>query len=502
MNRSAILAGAACIALLGCDGLREALSAHQDVVARAASQELTVDRLADLLAGSALPIRQDVARSVTDVWVDYHLLAKAAVEGDSLNSPEDIDAAMWAELARMRAERWMDSLSVRWSEPDSATASVYNQGNLLAAQHILIRNPTTGAPATSSDSVRRLAESIRARTTDANFAALAREYSQDPGSAPNGGRLGVFPRGMMVPEFEQALLALRPGEISPLVQSQFGYHIIRRLTYDEAGEEFAAAYRQGHAQAAESTYVANLEAGANITVDEDAVERVRSIAADPDAFRDESDALATWDEGELTAGKMARWLGTLPPQARIAEQIGEAPDSVVHAFVESVVRNELIIAQADSAGVTVDTQQIGAIRTAYSSAIIAAWNQLGIAPDQLADSAATESAMLALASERIANYLDRLVVSEARFIPVPPQLQSVLHDRYEYRINPAGLDRALETATALRAQADSARPPQPPSQVPLPQGVPSPGVPSQGVPQGAPSQGGAPENAPAGAPAP
>ncbi|WP_129600900.1 peptidylprolyl isomerase [Anaerophilus nitritogenes] len=59
-----------------------------------------------------------------------------------------------------------------------------------------------------------------------DFAKLAQEYSKD-GSAQSGGDLGVFPKGKMVPEFEQAAFSLKDGEVSDIVKSQFGYHIIK-----------------------------------------------------------------------------------------------------------------------------------------------------------------------------------------------------------------------------------------------------------------------------------
>jgi peptidyl-prolyl cis-trans isomerase D len=68
----------------------------------------------------------------------------------------------------------------------------------------------------------------------ANFEEMAKKHSADPGSGSKGGSLGQFSRGMMIPEFEAALDQLKPGELSGLVKTQFGFHIIR---LDEVKEE-------------------------------------------------------------------------------------------------------------------------------------------------------------------------------------------------------------------------------------------------------------------------
>ena len=59
------------------------------------------------------------------------------------------------------------------------------------------------------------------------FAELAKQYSQDPGSAEKGGDLGFFGRGMMVKAFEDTVFKAQENEVSGLVQSEFGYHIIK-----------------------------------------------------------------------------------------------------------------------------------------------------------------------------------------------------------------------------------------------------------------------------------
>ncbi len=96
------------------------------------------------------------------------------------------------------------------------------------AAHILLLVDAK-APKAEQDAVKVHAESLLAqlKLNPAKFADLAKQNSQDPGSAANGGDLGLFARGMMVKPFEDAVFALKPGELSALVKSDFGYHIIK-----------------------------------------------------------------------------------------------------------------------------------------------------------------------------------------------------------------------------------------------------------------------------------
>ena len=95
------------------------------------------------------------------------------------------------------------------------------------ARHILF-TVEQGAPEADKAKIKDTATGVltRARAGE-DFATLAKTYSQDPGTAPKGGDLGFFPRGRMVKEFEEAAFNLSAGSISDLVESQFGYHIIK-----------------------------------------------------------------------------------------------------------------------------------------------------------------------------------------------------------------------------------------------------------------------------------
>ncbi|MFN3564933.1 MAG: SurA N-terminal domain-containing protein [Burkholderiaceae bacterium] len=106
--------------------------------------------------------------------------------------------------------------------------SAYGQPEERRASHILL---TAGEGGTAADKAgaRKKAEELLAqlRRNPGDFAKLAREFSKDPGSAAKGGDLGFFGRNMMVKAFEDAAFRLKPGEISDVVETDFGFHIIR-----------------------------------------------------------------------------------------------------------------------------------------------------------------------------------------------------------------------------------------------------------------------------------
>ncbi len=107
----------------------------------------------------------------------------------------------------------------------------------VSAAHILIKVDQAASEEKKTEK-RELAEKVLAKANAGeDFAALARKYSDDTGSAAKGGDLGSFGRGTMVPEFEQTAFSLNPGEISALVETTFGLHIIKVNNYVAPGEK-------------------------------------------------------------------------------------------------------------------------------------------------------------------------------------------------------------------------------------------------------------------------
>lgn len=469
LARFALLTGSM-LGIAACDSLREALTAHTDVVAKAEGQELSVDRLSDLMGNSALQINvnRDVATLVAELWTNYQLLGVAAARGDSLKDPRMIDEATDGVSAQIRLRRFMETVAGTF-KADSASESHYNQatGGLLVARHILFQVPG-GATQQQKDSVRRVAEGVRARTTTGNFADMARRYGSD-GTRERGGDLGAFRKGDMIEAFYNGVAALRPGEIS-LVETSHGYHIVQRPTYTgTAKEEFDRAFSQTSVRQAESTYVAKLDQDADIEIRSGAAGLAKAAARDLAEHRDDDDVLATFNGGNLTVGRLVMWVESYSPQMRLAEQMAQAPDSLVEQFVKSVARNEVMLQKADSAGVKLTPEETTQLREEVTSAITQMQEQIGVTPAALADSARSVPERERLAASRVAAFMDRIMAGQAQPISVPPPIQAVLASKYDSRTYPAGVDRAVERARRLRASADSARAAsQPPTQVPLP----------------------------------
>ncbi len=153
-------------------------------------------------------------------------------------------------------------------------AARYSTRPQRRASHILITAPKA-ATAAERDAARANAQQLlaEARQPGVDFAALAKAHSQDPGSAAQGGDLGFFGPGDMVKPFEDAAFALQPGALSDVVESDFGFHIIKLAevkpavtrTFDDARPEIE---RQLRGQRAAGRFAEMAETFSNIVYEQ------------------------------------------------------------------------------------------------------------------------------------------------------------------------------------------------------------------------------------------
>jgi hypothetical protein len=470
MQNARIAALAALVSVTACEGLKEAMTAHVDVVARAENQELSVQKLADWLGPSQIPLSKENLELIARAWVSYQLLAKAASVGDSLVDTVLIDKAMAPVYAQAKTRRWQSMLEERLAIDTSNLEAAYNAGHLLAARHILFQVPAA-QQASGSDSIMRRAEAIRKTATTQNFAALAKQHGSD-GTKDVGGDLGVFAPQQMIADFSRGVQATKPGEVGPLVRTEHGYHIVRRSTYAEVREQFDAQYKGMLKQTAQSVYVEQLMTAKKVDVKPNAPKVMKEVLADLEAHKDDRTTIATFVGGNFTAADAAKFFNGMPAQQReqMRQQVPQYPDSIIPQLVKSIVlMNELMVQQADSAGIKVDSLELNNIRTAFKGVVRNVWAGLRISPELLADSAKTPAEKERLAAARIDGYLSRLLQGQESYVDVPAPVAEALRDKYDGSIKQAGLTRALEVSQKARSAADSSKAAsQPKSAVPMP----------------------------------
>lgn len=449
-------------------------SSNPEVAATVGSLELSTNRLADILGKTQAPLEKDAARSIAELWVNYHLAATAAVKGDSIADKSEMQAAMQSTIDNLRIRRFYEKVSAGWDTLAPAPDSVrYAAGELLAASHILVKVDSTATPEQRAAALAK-AEGIRKEATPANFAALSAK-SDEPGAKERGGSLGVFQREQMVPEFSKGVVDTKPGEISPIVETSYGYHIIYRPRFDEVKEQFAPQIKQRNVAVAESTYLSKLENSNAIKVESDAAVRAKAIVRNPLGYRKSTKAMGTYKGGSLTEGEFANWVASFPPQMQIRIQVLNAPDTLVDRFVKQGMRNELVLRQADSAKVAPDTAELANMYLTFKNALVQGWNGLGVDPAKLADSAKSAGGDKAKwVAGRIESYFDKLVKNEAPFVDLPYPVVRALQQKYDFSVNDAALDKAVDRAKGLRASADSARAVQGPPAAPAPAPAPAP----------------------------
>ncbi len=174
----------------------------------------------------------------------------------------------------------------------------------------------------------------------------------------------------MVPEFESAVRVLQPGEVSPVVETRFGLHVVKLLErqqppLEEVEQSFRDELTDQRIMATEDAYIDSLVAGANVRLASDAPNKTRQLAQSGAlALRGSrrQAALATYRGGALTADEFVRFLSVVPMATR--DVFARGTDEQIVSGLRRLVRDELLVRAARDRGIVLDSAVTDSLRAA------------------------------------------------------------------------------------------------------------------------------------------
>jgi len=474
------------LSLIGCGALRDAFSAHASDAATAAGQSLSAEQLAGWASQvKGMPLQPDNLSRLAGIWVNYTLFANTLASGKSLDDSALVLEAMWPLVSQAKWDHFREKLVAgRTTMTPTQIDSAYDAGQIRAFQHILFQVTANASPDVVNRTKARLQgvlQQIQA-AHGANFAAMARKYSED-GSKGSGGYLGVWPRGHFVQPFDYPAWQLGPGEMTGVIQSPYGFHIIRRPPLAEVRDSFALGVQAGLEETFDSIYIARLRQIRHLTIVTGAGASARSAMQDADAATGNSTKLVSYDGGTFRVSDLARWLQALDPQ--LASSIPGATDQQLSKVLETLATRDILLRQADSAKVGLTAEDWVQVKATYDSTLSNLEAAIQLSAATLRDSAGSAAARASLATTHVNQYLDEVVSRRRAFLGVPPFLATALRAAGPWSVNAAGVQRASEQAQAQRvANGGGAAGPGTGGQSPLrpaPGPAPVPGAPPTGA---------------------
>jgi len=480
LNPALLLAAlaAASLAVTACDGSGRGSG---ELLARAGSAQFSVEEAAQLLATqNELPNQPEVAMALADLWIDYTLLAKAANRDSTLASVDLrglVKQQMEQELVfRLREE----VVQVDTSFTEEELREIFSRegpGASVRARHILVTFPQGASPA-QRDSVRTFMEGLRSQlAAGADFAALAREHSEDPGSAANGGDLGFFQRGMMVAPFDSAAFSLQPGELSGIVESPYGLHVLRveerqSPSFEENGQNFRMQYVQELIARAEREYIEGIEGPANVRVVPGALTTVRELAQRPQyplSRRAEARPVVEFTGGRFTAGDLQEWMQAQAPALR--SQIQQAPDDALEGLLGNLTRGRLLVAEAERRGLSLTREEEETLLTEARNRFVQATRALGLFGLTTEAGETMDQAI----QRSVHGSLEGILSGDRDVIPLGTIAYSLRRGQ-NTEVFDRGVELAVTRVDELRGPSTSGFPPglTPPAGMPPGQGMPLP----------------------------
>lgn len=417
--------------------------ADRGLAARADDWTLTEERLAELIVlAQPFPLDSAAVHQLADYWVSAAALSLRSAAGDSLLGSEALAEATWIErreavLAADREAR----LGARITLDAAAAEAIFAEGGLRLAAHVLRR---VGPETSNSERLlqQRTAERLLSTLVEGGTWDQVVAESEDVESRGAGGLLGLFAPGELPSTLDRALFLLEPGQVSDVVQSAQGFHIVYRPRYGEVGSLYMQQLRER--LLAEADGAANQEDrdARGFEVAQGAGAVLSRMATDVTDWLESAQPLATWDGGELTAAITARYLALFPPDA-LAE-LGTADRDARVRLITDLATRELRYADATEGGEALPRPVEDDLAGAHADEV------------EYWTGALELDAPGAPSRTALAGHMELLVSRQIEARSPPPLFDAWLRGRVGHAVRPRGVLAAIVLARGMLSEAGGA----------------------------------------------
>lgn len=385
------------------------------------------------------PLDSPSVHQLADHWVSAAALSLRSAAGDSLLGSEALAEATWLERreAILDADR-ENRLGSEITLDAAAAEEIFADGRLRLVAHVLRR---IGPETSSSERV------LQQRTADRLLATLVEggswdevvAESEDAASRSGGGLMGLFARGELPSMLDRAAFQLEPGQVSSVVQSAQGFHIVYRPRHEEVGSLYMEHLRQrflGESDAAANRQELTAR-GFGVAAGGTAV--LGRMAEDPAEWLESPQPLADWEGGALTAGVVARHLDFFPPES-LAELAGADEEARARLITDLGIR-ELRHMDAVAAGEALSPSMEKAFAAAHADEIEYWTGALELdAPD-------------APSRPALARHMELLVSRQLDARSLPTLFEVWLRGRIDHSVRPRGVLAAIVLARGMLSEA-------------------------------------------------
>lgn len=430
----------------------------EEPVARVGDDTLTVRRLAELLVlAQPMPLETLEVEKLVRHWLEVTALGNRLASGDSLLSRATVERATRFDaqdelFSRYRAREGRAELT------DAQVDSVFEAGELLLLGHFF-RAAGEGIPVDQRRAQLQAVQQMREILLRTGALDEANRLNQDPFARQNGGLILVAP-GELPSRVEQVARALEPGQLSEVLASEAGFHVLLRPRLRDVREIYAEQVRDRLDAADESAQLEGLYEGADVTVEPGAVVAVRRAARTPLQALSDQQVLARWSGGSVTTADVAETLMLLPLEGQRA--LGRARDAELRGYLQQVVLRRILEDRAAGQGILLPDSVRDRIATDYRSRLETIRSDAELGAGEVAAMDGEE--LHREIDRRVERYFDAIVSRRAELEPVPPLLAAELLKSTEWGLDRAAMSRALAMSRRLLDEAGYTGPGQLPSQ--------------------------------------